>query len=106
MSKPNAKRPKARRANRVPRLGDVLADLRDRISANGLERTRETYLVTHAIEAARHADAARHVTDSVLYLDATVAPDFREQMLAAAAAALCGVLNHDRRALAAQQGRA
>lgn len=102
MTARNVKRPKARRANRIPRLGDVMADVRDRIVANGLT-TGTAALVSWPRLVESHATGSIPVAnDTRLHFDPSATADYRERMLAAAAAAICGVLDHDRGLLAAR----
>jgi hypothetical protein len=88
-------------AVRAPRVDDVLADVRDRVRANGLDTEKREDLRDYCDEIATEIRAAID-THVALHFDATVAPDFRELMLAVAAEAICAVVDHDRRALAAR----
>jgi hypothetical protein len=90
---------------RYSRIGDVLTDVRDRLTANGhaasLAGIDELGTLARRIESlGRDAQAAGNEPHPI---DWSVASDFRETMLEVACLAACAVLEHDRRWLKANR---
>lgn len=102
--RPAAPPPPGRSADSNPSLNAVIADLRDRITANRLDvpapkgQPAELGSIVTAIE--QRCEDAHARGNEPHHLDPTVASDAREQFLAIAAWAVAGALELDRRTVA------
>lgn len=87
-----------------PSLNAVIADLRDRITANRLDvpptADEPAPLGTVLFNIENRCEDAHARGNEPHHLDPTVATDAREQFLAIAAEAIAGVLELDRRVVA------
>ena len=107
MRKPRAPRNDAKASAPQPKpatVDNVIGDVRDRIKANGIEDwgTGVAQLASYADHIDTRARDALALGNEPHHLDASVACDFRETMLAIATFAVAAVVEHDRRALGAR----
>lgn len=90
-------------------ITNVIADVRLRITHNGFDRKQHRVLgetIAPVIDNAAAAVYSKALHAEPHCLDSKCAPDFRESMLAAAAAAIIAVAEHDARAIEPAQGAA
>ena len=91
---------------RVARIGDVLADLRERIHAASLDAPVRAGEPCDVGAMARHCEelavSALPHGEEPHHLDPTIAADGRELLLEVAAWATCAVLELDRKCIAAR----
>jgi hypothetical protein len=95
-----------RASDRAPSLNACLADLRDRVRIGALDQPApDTPIGTFAGFIKQHVEVMHSRGNEPHYIDPTVSTDAREQLYAIAAWAIAGVLELDRRVLAAHRSK-